>query len=87
MFIFFEVLYGVPPAQSALPRLVNLASRLAPGSVNILVDNIDAFNKMKGHLSDEKIGVFIKIDTGYQRAGIEISSPKYQGLIRKVVGM
>jgi D-serine deaminase-like pyridoxal phosphate-dependent protein len=87
LFIFFEVLYGVPPAQSALPRLVNLASRLAPGSVNILVDNIDAFNKMKGHLSDGKIGVFIKIDTGYQRAGIEISSPKYQGLIRKVVGM
>lgn len=87
LFILSKVLYGVPPAQSALPRLVNLASKLAPGSVNILVDNIDAFNKMKGHLNDGKIGVFIKIDTGYRRAGIEISSAKYPGLIRKVVGM
>ena len=54
--------------------------------MSILVDNIDAFNKIKNHLSDGKIGVFIKIDTGYHRAGIAVSSAKFPGLVRKVVG-
>ncbi|KAF1977045.1 hypothetical protein BU23DRAFT_587645 [Bimuria novae-zelandiae CBS 107.79] len=81
-----SVFYGVPPSQSTVPRLVHLASKLAPGSVNILIDNIEAFNKMSEYLDDGKIGVFIKIDTGYNRAGIKISSNKFPGLIRKVVG-
>ena len=81
-----QVLYGVPPALSTLPRLLNLASKLSPGSVNILVDNIDAFNKMSDSVRDGNIGVFIKIDTGYNRAGIKISSGKFPGFIRKVVG-
>jgi D-serine deaminase-like pyridoxal phosphate-dependent protein len=88
MFIFstLQVLYGVPPAQSAIPRLVHLASKLAPGSVNILIDNIDAFNKMKDSVVSGNFGVFIKIDTGYKRAGITVSSQKFPRLIRKVVG-
>lgn len=69
-----------------MPRLLNLASKLKPGSVNILIDNIDAFNKMKDSLLAGNIGVFIKIDTGYKRAGITTSSPKFPGLVRKVVG-
>ncbi|KAL1601745.1 hypothetical protein SLS60_006660 [Paraconiothyrium brasiliense] len=81
-----HVLYGVPPAQCAIPRLLHLSSILAPGSLNILIDNIDAFNKMSKALVEGEIGVFIKIDTGYKRAGIKISSSKFPGLVRKVVG-
>ncbi|KAJ4348175.1 uncharacterized protein N0V89_009547 [Didymosphaeria variabile] len=81
-----SVLYGVPPAQHAIPRLLHLSSKLTPGSVNILIDNIDAFNKMSKALVEGQIGVFIKIDTGYKRAGIKISSSKFPGLVRKVVG-
>ena len=84
---YWQILYGVPPAQSAMPRLVNLASKLKPGSVHILIDNIEAFNKMREYLDDGRIGVFIKVDTGYHRAGIEISSAKFPRLVRKVVGM
>lgn len=78
----------MPPAPSAFPRIIHLANKLAPGSVNILIDNIDAFNKLKPHFDSDtnRIGVFIKMDTGYNRAGIKLSSPRFPGLIRKVLG-
>lgn len=80
-----SVLYGVPIAQSAVPRLLRLASKLVPGSVNILIDNIEAFQKIHAQLGSTKIGVFIKIDTGYNRAGIKTSSSKFPDLVKAVV--
>ncbi|CAO2656410.1 Nn.00g052130.m01.CDS01 [Neocucurbitaria sp. VM-36] len=84
-----SVLYGVPVAQSAIPRLLTLASKLAPGSVNIIIDNEDAFLKFNERLisstSAIQIGVFIKIDTGYNRAGIKTSSPNFRSLVEAVV--
>ncbi|KAL5391517.1 hypothetical protein PMIN06_007405 [Paraphaeosphaeria minitans] len=81
-----SVLYGVPPAPTTLPRLTHLASKLRPGCVNILIDSIESFNKLKDGLVAAKIGVFIKVDTGYQRAGMTTASQKFPRLIRKVVG-
>ncbi|KAF1844006.1 uncharacterized protein K460DRAFT_368873 [Cucurbitaria berberidis CBS 394.84] len=84
-----SVLYGVPIAQSAIQRLLNLASKLARGSVNVLIDNEDAFSKFNDRLvssaSSVQIGVFVKIDTGYNRAGIKTASPHFRGLVEAVV--
>jgi D-serine deaminase-like pyridoxal phosphate-dependent protein len=88
-----QILYGVPVPQSAIPRLLALAGKLAPGSVNVLVDNAEAFDQFYERVAAEaspqpgaQIGVFIKIDTGYHRAGIATSSPKFAPLVQAVVG-
>lgn len=83
-----SVLYGVPVPQSANSRLVTLAESLAPRSVDIIIDNEDAFLKFHDRVIQSKsaveIGVFVKIDTGYQRAGIKTSSPNFASLVTTI---
>lgn len=84
----YSILYGVPIPQSAVPRLLHLASKFQRGAVNILIDNLDAFMKFSLHclkgIKGAGIGVYIKIDTGYHRAGITTSSPKFLELVQAV---
>lgn len=79
----------MPVSQSATPRLLDLASKLSPGSINILIDNEEAFSQFHERIvrseMDVQIGVFIKIDTGYHRAGIQTSSPHFAQLVEAVV--
>ena len=76
----------MPVPQSALPRLLRLASVLRPGTLNVLVDNQAAFLAFQDRLpKDVHIGVFIKIDTGYHRAGIQTTSPAFRDLVNCVV--
>ncbi|CBX98334.1 hypothetical protein IAQ61_010433 [Plenodomus lingam] len=83
-----SVLYGVPVPQSAISRLIKVADSLAPRSVNIIIDNKDAFLQFHQRLIESKsaieIGVFVKIDTGYQRAGIKTSSPDFSSLLTTI---
>ncbi|XPS68629.1 D-serine ammonia-lyase [Ascochyta lentis] len=87
-----SILYGVPVPQGAVSRLVALANRLAPGSINVIIDNADAFARFHDNLTahadfsnSKKIGVFVKIDTGYHRAGITTSSPKFGPLVAAIL--
>ncbi|KAI0577155.1 amino acid aldolase or racemase [Pyrenophora tritici-repentis] len=84
-----QILYGVPVAQSSIPRLISLATELAPGSIHVLIDNLDAFTKLCERLRSApeavQLGIFIKIDTGYERAGIKTSSPAFPGLVQSIV--
>jgi D-serine deaminase-like pyridoxal phosphate-dependent protein len=57
-----------------------------------MIDNEEAFKKFHAELvshpefdAEKKIGVFIKIDTGYHRAGIKTSSPKFEPLVNAVL--
>lgn len=77
----------MPIPQSAIPRLLHLASKLAPYSINILIDNLAAFTAFHSALPEgsPKIGVYIKIDTGYHRAGIKATSPNFPPLVQAVV--
>lgn len=78
--------------QGAIPRLVTLANSLAPGSISVMIDNADAFVRFHDNLTahpnfnaEKSIGVFVKIDTGYHRAGISTSSSKFQPLVDSVI--
>lgn len=55
----------------------------------MIIDNQDALLKFQHALvqsgADVAIGVFIKIDTGYRRAGITTSSPKFGDLVESVI--
>ncbi|KAF2869070.1 putative serine dehydratase domain-containing protein [Massariosphaeria phaeospora] len=80
-----SILYGVPVPQSTIPRLLALASNLAPFTLHILTDHISHFEHFHAATKNAAIGVYIKIDTGYQRAGIKTSSPKFEALVKTVV--
>ena len=78
--------------QGAVPRLIALANGLSPESIHVIIDNEDAFAKFYSTLTahpdfdaKKKIGVFVKIDTGYHRAGITTSSPKFGPLVNAIL--
>lgn len=84
----------MPIPQSAIPRLYNLGAALPPGfTLSILIDNVTAFERYAQSIpfdtySDNslpEIGIYIKVDTGYRRAGISTSSPHFSHLVRTVL--
>ncbi|KAL5121075.1 hypothetical protein ACEQ8H_000926 [Pleosporales sp. CAS-2024a] len=81
-----SILYGVPVPQSSITRLIALAQTCAPGTINIIIDNLDAFEKLQSVVATAHVqmGVFIKIDTGYQRAGIRTCSPNFGPLVTAI---
>jgi D-serine deaminase-like pyridoxal phosphate-dependent protein len=66
-----------------------LAEKLQPRSINLIIDNRDAFLKLTERLAAStgqvELGIFIKIDTGYQRAGIKTTSSAFPSLVETVV--
>ena len=67
--------------------MLNLASRLKPGTINVLIDNQTAYTKFISQpgVAAAHIGVFVKVDAGYERAGIKTQSPKFADLVRTIV--
>lgn len=59
--------------------------------MNILIDNLDVFLAFDKVITTMKIspssvpGIFIKIDTGYHRAGITTTAPNFPALISAIV--
>ncbi|KAL8640122.1 MAG: hypothetical protein Q9228_002921 [Teloschistes exilis] len=78
-----NVLYGVPIPPSAVRRLSQVGKQLSPGSVSVLVDHYDqlkhlgVFKEATGY----PLHVFIKIDTGYGRAGVVTESSQFRQLL------
>jgi D-serine deaminase-like pyridoxal phosphate-dependent protein len=69
---FRDITYAVPIAPAKLQRAQELAARI--DRLNLLIDSEEAFRameSMEGGPSD----VFLKIDCGYHRAGVDPSSP------------
>jgi D-serine deaminase-like pyridoxal phosphate-dependent protein len=74
-----DILYGVPASPSSLSRLAALAHILGQSSISLLVDNADSIEIIANsrHLWPGIIQVFIKIDTGYHRCGVEPDSEAF----------
>lgn len=75
-----------------MPRLIALANDLVPESIGVIIDNRDAFERLHERLlahqdfdASKQIGVFVKIDTGYHRAGIMTTSAKFAPLVAAVL--
>ncbi len=62
-----DITIAFPVNIRELDGIEKLASRI---SLNILLDNADSILEINNRLKS-KVGVFVKIDTGYHRAGIE----------------
>ncbi|KAF9883925.1 hypothetical protein FE257_002668 [Aspergillus nanangensis] len=83
--ILHECLYGLPIYPSALPPLLELSKAV---KITLMIDNeqhvdiLEAFAKTTGLATPWS--VFIKVDIGSHRAGLENSSPALPKLVQRV---
>lgn len=83
--ILDEALYGIPIYTSALSQLSELSKSI---KIVLMIDNdqhiqlLEDFSK-KNPSAPQKWNVFIKVDTGYHRAGLMTSSPALRNLVQK----
>lgn len=80
-----NILYGIPIPPSQIPRVAKSAARLGSGSISFMVDHpsqiqsLQKFHELTGFPAQ----VFLKVDTGYHRAGLPPSGLNKQGLIQE----
>lgn len=72
------MLYGLPVSPSVVPRLLKAQSLLGEGSISVLIDNADAVTVLSDAFkaARHKLSVYIKLDTGGNRAGVQPDSPQ-----------
>jgi len=79
----------MPLPPSNVQRLIRLARKLKPLTINVLIDHPDQLEHFRQAFIKEpqnpRIGVFIKIDTGYHRSGIGPDSPGVKEIVDKIV--
>jgi len=67
---FNDVLYGIPICRSKVPTIETLRNKMVDvnGDIHLLVDSLDQIDMLES--SETKWSIFIKVDTGYHRAGV-----------------
>lgn len=81
-----NILYGIPLPPSQTTRLANIARQLGPRSLSILVDHpaqLDQANIFY-EIAQFPVAVYVKVDTGYHRAGLPPSALNKNGLLDKL---
>ncbi|KAH7009480.1 putative serine dehydratase domain-containing protein [Ilyonectria destructans] len=81
-----NVLYGVPLPPSAVNRVAQLGSQLGSGTIAFMLDHpsqlapLRRFHELAGFAG----GAFLKIDTGYHRAGLPPTALDKDGLLDQI---
>ncbi|KMU86203.1 hypothetical protein CIHG_03991 [Coccidioides immitis H538.4] len=78
-----DVIYGLPVQPSNFVRLATLGRDLGELSITVLVDSLHIlpFLSRYRELTGNSLGVFFKLDTGYNRAGLTPDSPQFKELL------
>jgi D-serine deaminase-like pyridoxal phosphate-dependent protein len=73
---FRDITYAVPIAPEKLDRAATLASTI--DALNLLLDSSDAVTAIEAFVSSRRaaLDVFLKIDCGYHRAGVDPDDPQ-----------
>ncbi|PYH47169.1 uncharacterized protein BP01DRAFT_315254 [Aspergillus saccharolyticus JOP 1030-1] len=81
-----NVLYGIPLVPSQVTRLASVARRLGEKSISVMIDHpdqvdlLEAFHRITGFAAC----IFLKVDSGYHRAGLPPNMLNKHGLLEKV---
>ncbi|KAF5548842.1 D-serine dehydratase [Fusarium mexicanum] len=78
-----DILYGLPLPRSQISRLAALGLELGQGSISVLIDHPSQLESVKAFSNYAKFParVFLKVDTGYHRAGLPPTAMNKNGLI------
>lgn len=81
-----NILYGIPLVPSKVSRLAQLAAELGEDSISVMIDHPDQipFLTKFAEIAGFPACVFVKVDTGYHRAGLPPVSLNKNGLLEKL---
>ena len=84
-----NVLYGIPLPSSQVERLASIAQQLGPGTISVLIDDAAQVDHLCRFFQKAGIavGVYLKVDTGYHRAGLPPSGLNKDDLVTKLVAL
>ena len=83
----YQVLHGIPLPPSQAGRLGQLGQRLGKGSISVLIDSVPQLQSLRSFRETAGFSckIFMKIDTGYGRAGLTTASPEFQALVKSIL--
>ncbi|KAJ5902141.1 hypothetical protein N7495_002669 [Penicillium taxi] len=81
-----NILHGIPLIPSQITRLAFLASKLGEDSISLMIDHPDQVRYLEPFYQAAGFPacVFVKVDTGYHRAGLPPLSLNKNGLLDKL---
>ncbi|KAF2637815.1 alanine racemase [Massarina eburnea CBS 473.64] len=84
-----NMLYGIPLPPSQVSRLAAVGRQLGPGSISVLIDNVAQLTHLTRFYDEAGFaaGVYLKVDTGYHRAGLPPSQLNKSDLISESMGL
>ncbi|MCJ1248472.1 hypothetical protein MMC30_005690 [Trapelia coarctata] len=82
-----NILYGVPLPPSQAPRLGALGKELGPGSISVMIDHVGQLKALRTFkdVAGFEAGIFIKVDSGYGRAGLQPHSYALHELLKTIL--
>ncbi|KAJ5301692.1 hypothetical protein N7508_006555 [Penicillium antarcticum] len=85
-----NILYGIPLIPGQIPRLIKISKELSQNqgkaTLSLMIDHPDQLPYLES-LSREAgkaVHIFVKVDTGYHRAGLPPSALNKNGLLEKI---
>lgn len=84
-----SVLYGIPLPASQVSRLIAACQNLVDVQISVLVDHVDQLPHLTLFRRKARfpLGVFLKVDTGYHRAGLPPWGINKDNLLSKLVAL
>jgi D-serine ammonia-lyase len=81
-----NVLYGIPLVPSQVDRLAQIAREIGQGTVAVMIDHPDQIDHIQRFyaVTNFPARVFLKIDTGYHRAGLPPAALNKHNLLEKL---
>ncbi|KAK1594108.1 putative serine dehydratase domain-containing protein [Colletotrichum navitas] len=82
-----NVLYGVPLLGSQVDRLATLSKQLGRNGLTVMTDHPSQLESVKRlqELTGFPVDVFLKVDTGYHRAGLPPAALNKGGLLEQLI--
>ena len=80
---FDDITYAVPLAPARVPQAVRLAATIR--RLHVLVDHSDAVTALAAGAGPRPLSVFVKVDCGYHRAGVDPTSAQADAVVDAVI--
>ncbi|PON21911.1 hypothetical protein TGAM01_v209167 [Trichoderma gamsii] len=84
-----NILYGIPLPPSQVDRLAAIARQLGRGTISVMIDHTSQLSHVARFAEQAAFpaGVYLKVDTGYHRAGLPPSGLNKDDLVSKLMSL
>lgn len=84
-----NILYGIPLPPSQVDRLAAVARQLGRGTISVMIDHTSQLSHVARFAEQASFpaGVYLKVDTGYHRAGLPPSGLNKDNLVSKLMDL